>query len=93
MADVTSSHNAQGICRVYVNGVLHIAFNSGDLAGMQSWMISTRTPILASIELTMRGAKPVLIEYDREDLWRAVLGEIDKALGPESRAALAGDPR
>ena len=80
MPAVTSSHNAAGLLRIYINGVLHLAFSTERLAGLQSWKMTTRTPALYALELTFAKAV-VLAEYDREELWRDVLAGIDAAFG------------
>ncbi|WP_158810275.1 hypothetical protein [Beijerinckia sp. L45] len=88
MPAITSSHNAAGLCRIYINGILHLAFSTEKLAGLQSWKMSTRSPSLFAIELTTRGAV-VLAEYDHENVWKDVLAEIDSAFGKV--AALPGE--
>ena len=80
MADVTATHNVAGLLRVYINGVLHLAFSTRTMAGLQSWKMTTRAPPLFALELTFASAV-VLAEYDHEDVWRAVLGAIDAACG------------
>ena len=80
MPDVTSTHNAAGLLRVYINGVLHLRFSTEKLAGLQSWKMTTRSPPLFALELTFPRAV-VLVEYDHEEVWRAVLAEIDAADG------------
>ena len=80
MPAVTSSHNAAGLLRIYINGVLHLAFSTERLAGLQSWKMTTRAPALYALELTFAKAV-VLAEYDREELWRDVLAAIDAAFG------------
>ena len=49
-------------------------------AGLQSWKMTTRAPQLFAIELTFPRAV-VLVEYDHEEVWRAVLAEINAADG------------
>lgn len=79
---VTSHHNADGLLRVYVGGTLHLAFSTEKLASIQSWSRShTRSPAMYAIEVTPTEGAPTLCEYDREDLWRDVLGAIDLAFG------------
>ncbi len=80
MPDVSATHNAAGLLRVYIGGVLHLAFSTKTLAGLQSWKMTTRAPPLFALELTFAGAV-VLAEYDHEDVWRAVLAAIDAACG------------
>ena len=79
MADVTSTLNAAGLLRVYINGVLHLRFPMEKL-GLQSWKMTTRAPPLFGLELTLAHGV-LLVEYDHEDIWRAVLAEIDAADG------------
>ena len=86
MPTVTSTHNAQHVCRVFINDTLHLAFPTDQLAGVQSWIVSTREPVFCAIELTVGRSRPILVEYDNKETWCAVLAEISKALGSQSKA-------
>ncbi len=86
MADVTSTNNAAGLLRIYINGVLHLALQTDKLAEIQSWKMTTRDPPLFVIERTYDGGASQVSEYDDETIWKDVLAAVGAAFGT-TRAA------
>lgn len=81
MPTVTSTLNAAGLLRIYINSTLHLAFSTEKLAEVQSWKMTTRTPAMFVIERTYIDGASQVSDYDSEALWKAILGAIDAAFG------------
>lgn len=66
------------LTKVYINGVVHLAFVRRDVLGFQTW----KSVGVYSIELTFRGGAAITTEYDDADKWRRVIELIEDELTP-----------
>ena len=62
--------------KVFINDILHIHFMRDKFVGLQSWQYETES--LYYIEITLSNGV-ITCDYDRRDLWIAVLSELMKA--------------
>lgn len=60
--------------RVFINDRLHIDVRRSTYRAMQAWKWSGNY----KIEFSVADAKPMLVEYEEQDLWLAVLEELAK---------------
>lgn len=66
------------VARIYLNGILHLAFVRRDFVGLQSW----KSASVYSIELTFRDRAAITLEYDDPLKWAAVLKLLEQELTP-----------
>lgn len=60
------------MARIYVGETLHLAFDTLNYMGVQSWIRDYFT-----IELYFTDAAPILLEYDSKEKWEKMLKIID----------------
>jgi hypothetical protein len=71
---VTSRCSSASV-KVYVNGVLHLHFLRAKFLGLQAWQYESEGMYYVEVVLA-EGS--LLCDYDRRDLWLAVLDELEK---------------
>jgi hypothetical protein len=64
------------LTRIYIDGILHVAFEHHKVLAFQSW----KSTGVYSIELTFIGGSTIL-EYDTMEKWSIIIGFIDESLG------------
>lgn len=74
--EVVLGHKA---LRVRINGLLHIHLDRAKLLGFSSWE-EGRPAHSFAIEFYLSEGAPVLAEYDRRDLWTAILKGLSETL-------------
>lgn len=74
MIKVTSNCQ-EDYLKVYFNEVLHLSIYIGNLVGVQCWVESSSW---YCIEYVFKGKANVRSQYGSEELWKAVIKEIDQ---------------
>jgi len=73
-----SSKITYDLTKVYINGIVHLAFVRRDVVGFQTW----KSVSVYWIELTFRNGATLLTEYDNAPLWSKVIAAIEDNLTP-----------
>ncbi len=55
--------------------MLHLLFKEDDINGIQSWIENDNKFV---IEISMKEGESLIAEYDKRDVWEAMLSHIDK---------------
>ncbi len=71
--NVTTEQNFESL-KIKINGLLFICLKRSQLLGFQSWKQNGKY----LIEFYLSGNSSILTEYDKGDLWEAILQELDK---------------
>lgn len=66
------------LTKVYINGIVHLAFVRRDVVGFQTW----KSVSVYWLELTFRDGATLLTEYDNAPLWGKVIALIEDNLTP-----------
>lgn len=73
-----SSRVTYDLTKIYINGIVHLAFVRRDVVGFQTW----KSVSVYSLELTFRDGAAIVTEYDNAPLWENVISLIEDHLTP-----------
>lgn len=76
MATVTSKAGL-GTVRIYINEMPHLILPRESFRGLQSWLFGRHSEYV--IEISLSGAEPMRLEYDKIEIWADVLKALDEA--------------
>lgn len=66
------------LTKIYINGIVHLAYVRRDVVGFQTW----KSVSVYSLELTFRDGAAIVTEYDNAPLWSRVIALIEDNLPP-----------
>jgi hypothetical protein len=65
--------------KIYISDLLHFNLLLTEYTGMQSWIAGTKKKRFY-IEFYLKGRESITLEYEKQEIWKSILEELDKNL-------------
>jgi hypothetical protein len=65
--------------KIYISDLLHFSLLLSEYIGMQSWIAGTKKKRYY-IEFYLKEGESITLEYEKQELWKSILVELDKNL-------------